>query len=147
MLASLTQLSTGFWAVSSICLFSLWGSWVAYCCPDSFWLGSPPCLKSSFQDGEMVLLNWLESMPIAASGPTSSLLESGIGDRMWQILGIWNSYFSFMWNQFFITSILWQSLGKRMVRNVQYGMDSWPLRHPEAHWMFSQLAIIFQLTL
>ena len=32
-----------------------------------------------------------------------------------------------------------------MVRNVQYGLDSWPPRVPGAYWMFSHLSAVSQL--
>ena len=38
-------------------------------------------------------------------------------------------------------------MGKKIVRNVQYGLGSWPPRPLGTYWMCSQLSIIFQLTL
>ena len=75
-------------------LFSFWRSWIALydldSSPDFWYLGSWPCLKSSFHDGDIVLLHWWDCMLVTASGPTSTLLDSGTRDLRGEILGIWN---------------------------------------------------------
>ena len=83
------------------------------------------CLRSFFNHSRMdihVLLNTITS--------TTNMLDSGICEPRWEIWGIWNWYFSLMWNQFSLPEYSsWVTeLGPPFLPSGSWGLGS-------SHWL------------